>query len=67
MLDLGYAGTVGALGGRFGARTTAGAVSRSHILKDANEAPSDANACGGESRQLPAGQWAVSACNKEGR
>lgn len=67
LLDLGYVGTVGALGGRFGARTTAGAVSRSHILKEADEAPSDANACGGESRQVLAGKWAVAACNKEGR
>ena len=67
LLDLGYSGTVGSVSGLYGPRTTPGATGRVHVLRTPDDAPTDANACGGEDRELLPGRWVVGPCNKEGR
>lgn len=40
---------------------------RFYVTRSADEAPSDSLACKTDTRSLSPGDWAVSACNQEGR
>lgn len=67
-IDLGYIGTVGAVALKAGRNSSAGPHSvRFYVTRSADESASDSQACNAEARPLEAGEWAVGACNKEGR
>lgn len=66
-VDLGYSGTVGSVGLRLGANTTAGLLSRAYVTKASDDPLTDGVACNSEPRLSSAGAWVVTPCNREGR